>query len=86
MISYTIRRFLGIAFTLFLLSIFTFVLSRTIPGGPWLQGAQIPMSSADIAAFKAQYVLNQPVLVQYAIWLWNAVRLNFLACHLQHRN
>ncbi len=77
MISYTIRRFLGIVFTLLLLSLFTFVLSRTIPGGPWLQGAQIPMSSADIAAFKAQYGLDKPILVQYAVWLWNAIRLNF---------
>jgi ABC-type dipeptide/oligopeptide/nickel transport system permease component len=77
MISFTIRRFLGIAFTLLLLSLGTFVLSRTIPGGPWLKNAQIPMSAKEVEVFREKYGLNQPVMVQYGIWLWNAVRLDF---------
>jgi ABC-type dipeptide/oligopeptide/nickel transport system permease component len=77
MISYTVRRFLGIAVTLFLLSLGTFTLSRTIPGGPWLKNAQIPMAAKEVAAFKAKFGLDKPVIVQYGIWLWNAVRLDF---------
>ena len=77
MISYTIRRFLGIATTLLLLSLFTFLLSRVVPGGPWMMGAEIPMSDAEVAAFKAKYGMDKPVLEQYLVWLWNAVRLDF---------
>jgi peptide/nickel transport system permease protein len=77
MISYTIRRFFGIAVTLFLLSLGTFILSRTVPGGPWLKNAEVPLSADQLVAFKAQYGLDKPVLVQYGIWLWNAVRLDF---------
>ncbi len=77
MISFTLRRFMGIAFTLILLSLFTFILSRTVPGGPWLQNADIPMSEKEITAFKEKYGMDKPVIVQYAVWLWNAVRLDF---------
>jgi ABC-type dipeptide/oligopeptide/nickel transport system permease component len=77
MISFTIRRFLGIAFTLILLSLGTFILSRTVPGGPWLKNAQIPMSAKEVVVFREKYGLDKPVLVQYGIWLWNAVRLDF---------
>lgn len=77
MISYTLRRFFGIAMTLVLLSLGTFILTRTVPGGPWLKNAQIPMSDKEVEAFKVKYGLDKPVIVQYAIWLWNAARLDF---------
>ena len=77
MVQYIIRRFLGILFTLLLLSIFTFALSRAVPGGPWMQGAEIPLSEAQIALFKAKYGLDQPVWQQYLVWLRNAVMLDF---------
>jgi ABC-type dipeptide/oligopeptide/nickel transport system permease component len=77
MISYIIRRLFGIVVTLFFLSLGTFVLSRTVPGGPWLKNAEIPMSEKEVAVFKAKYGLDKPVLEQYGIWLWNAVRLDF---------
>jgi ABC-type dipeptide/oligopeptide/nickel transport system permease component len=60
-----------------LLSIFTFALSRTVPGGPWLLGAEIPQSDAQVALFKAQYGLDRPVWQQYLIWLRNAAILDF---------
>jgi ABC-type dipeptide/oligopeptide/nickel transport system permease component len=77
MISFTLRRLFGIAVTLFLLSLFTFILSRTVPGGPWLRNAQIPMSDKEIVGFKEKYGLDKPVLVQYGVWFWNAIRLDF---------
>ncbi len=77
MLKYTIRRLAG-AMTVFLvLSIFTFVLSRAIPGGPWSQGVDMPLSEAQIAIFKAKYGLDQPLWVQYLSWLRNAVVLDF---------
>lgn len=77
MIAYIIRRLLGIAVTLIFLSLGTFILSRTVPGGPWMQNAQIPMSDKEVDAFKEKYGLDKPILVQYGVWLWNAIRLDF---------
>ena len=77
MAAFVIRRLLGILTTLLLLSIFTFALSRTVPGGPWLQGAEIPQSDAQVALFKAKYGLDLPVWQQYLVWLRNAAVLDF---------
>jgi ABC-type dipeptide/oligopeptide/nickel transport system permease component len=75
--EYIIRRVFGILMTLLLLSLFTFALSRVVPGGPWLQGAEIPMSERQVEQFKAKYGLDKPVWQQYLIWLRNAVMLDF---------
>lgn len=77
MIAYALKRLGGIAMTLLLLSIFTFTLSRVVPGGPWMQGAEIPLSDAQVAAFKAKYGLDQPLWRQYLTWLGNALVLDF---------
>lgn len=77
MIVYTLKRLGGIMMTLVLLSLFTFLLSRTVPGGPWMQGAEIPMSEEQTAAFMAQYGLDQPLWRQYLVWLGNALTLDF---------
>jgi len=77
MIAYTIRRLGGILTVLFLLSIFTFVLSRAIPGGPWDVGVEIPRSPEQVAMFKAKYGLDKPLWQQYLIWLRNAATFDF---------
>lgn len=77
MTQYIIRRMLGILFTLLLLSLLTFVLSRVVPGGPWLQGAEIPLSDTQVTLFKAKYGLDKPVWQQYLVWLRNALVLDF---------
>ena len=77
MLTFVIRRLFGILTTLVLLSIFTFMLSRTVTGGPWLQGAEIPQSAAQIAAFQAKYGLDKPLWQQYVVWLRNAALLDF---------
>jgi len=77
MIAYTLRRLGGILTVLFLLSIFTFVLSRAIPGGPWDVGVEIPRSPEQVAMFKAKYGLDKPLWQQYLIWLRNAATFDF---------
>ena len=77
MLTFLIRRVLGILTTLVLLSMFTFALSRMVPGGPWLQGAEIPQSPEQVAAFKAKYGLDKPIWQQYLVWLGNALTLDF---------
>ena len=77
MIRYILRRLGGILVTLFFLSMFTFILSRAIPGGPWNVGVEIPRTDEQVALFKAKYGLDKPIWLQYAIWLRNAVMLDF---------
>ena len=77
MISYTIRRFLGIFVTLVLLSLLTFTLTRIVPGTPWGANAQIPLPADQEAVFRARYGMDKPVVEQYLIWLRNALLLDF---------
>lgn len=77
MINYTIRRFVGFAFTLILLSVFTFALTRLVPGTPWGNKAQIPLSDEQEAIFRARYGMDKPVTTQYLVWLRNAVMFDF---------
>ncbi len=77
MIRYILRRLGGILVTLFFLSMFTFVRSRAIPGGPWDVGVEIPRTDEQVAMFKAKYGLDKPVWQQYLIWLRNAIMLDF---------
>ncbi|MBM3187371.1 MAG: ABC transporter permease [Chloroflexi bacterium] len=77
MLDYTLRRLGGVLATLVLLSMFTFVLSRAIPGGPWDVGVEIPRTPEQIAMFKEKYGLDKPIWQQYLVWLRNAVTLDF---------
>jgi len=78
MIAYIIRRVFGILVMLLLLSLFTFTLSRVVPGGPWMQGnVEIPLPQEQVQLFKEKYGLDKPVLFQYLVWLKNAALLDF---------
>jgi ABC-type dipeptide/oligopeptide/nickel transport system permease component len=77
MISYTIRRFFGIFVSLLLLSLFTFVLTRLVPGTPWGNNADIPLPPEQEAVFRARYGMDKPVIEQYLTWLRNALLLDF---------
>ncbi len=77
MLAYIIRRLFGIIVMLVLLSMFTFALSRSVPGGPWMQNADIPLPPEQVEAFKAKYGMDKPLWQQYLVWLGNAARLDF---------
>jgi len=78
MLRHTLRSLAGILWVIFLLSIFTFVLSRAVPGGPWDVGdIKFPLTDHQIALAKAKYGLDKPILEQYLIWLRNAVTFDF---------
>ena len=85
MLAYTLKRLGGILITLLLLSFFTFMLSRVVPGGPWMQGAEIPMSDQQVAAFKEKYGLDEPAWKQYLLWLRKLAALAGLSPYLRRR-
>lgn len=77
MINFVVRRLTGMLVTLLLLSLFTFVLSRAVPGAPWMNNVEIPLSKGQEDLFRAKYGLDKPLAEQYLIWLRNAVTLDF---------
>ncbi len=66
MLTYIGRRFLWIIPVLFTVSIITFFLMHSVPGGPWDREKRLP--AATVARLNAQYGLDQPVYVQYITW------------------
>ncbi len=66
MISYITRRILWIIPVLFAVSVITFILMHSVPGGPWDREKRLP--AATEARLNAQYGLDQPLPVQYVTW------------------
>ncbi len=67
MVGYIVRRVLWIIPVLFVVSIITFTLMKTTPGGPWDREKEL--SPRQIAVLNAKYGLDDPFAVQYIRWL-----------------
>jgi peptide/nickel transport system permease protein len=67
-------RRLGLAAAqLFVVSILVFVVLRLLPADPMAMMVPVEASKEDVAAMRAAYGFDQPISVQYAIWLGNAL-------------
>ena len=62
MISYIGRRILWIIPVLFAVSVITFFLMHSVPGGPWDREKRLP--AGVVARLNAEYGLDQPLVVQ----------------------
>lgn len=69
MVSYVIRRILGFLPVLFGVALFTFVLVRAIPGGPFDTAGDRQLPPEVVANINAQYHLDWPVWKQFASYL-----------------
>ena len=69
MIRYILRRLVLMIPVAFLVTIGVFVLVRISPGDPALTFAGEERDPAAIAAIRDQMGLNQPLPVQYVVWL-----------------
>jgi oligopeptide transport system permease protein len=65
-ISYIARRILWIIPVLFAVSVITFLLMHSVPGGPWDREKRLP--AATEARLNAQFGLDQPLFIQYVTW------------------
>jgi len=63
------RRFAQLVPTVLLLSVIIFSLQHLLPGDPALVLAGENPDEATLAAIRAQYHLDQPLIVQYLYWL-----------------
>jgi peptide/nickel transport system permease protein len=77
MIGFVLRRLLQLLPVLLLASTAIWAMIYAVPGGPIGAIAGDNASPEQIAAATAQFGLDRPVLVQYADWLWNAIRGDF---------
>ncbi len=71
---YVLKRLLASIPTLLIVSIFVFVLLRLVPGDPAALMIGDTGSSADLDRVRAEMGLNEPLPVQYAIWLGKVVQ------------
>ena len=74
---YVARRLLALLPTLFFVSVLIFLLQQFLPGDPALALAGEEQDPAAVAAIRAKYHLDQPIVVQYRIWLGNVLRGDF---------
>jgi oligopeptide transport system permease protein len=65
-IVYLARRILWIIPVLFTVSVITFTLMHSVPGGPWDREKRLPQAVED--RLNAKYGLDQPIVVQYVTW------------------
>jgi peptide/nickel transport system permease protein len=74
---YIIRRLLQAVVMLFLLSIGFFLLLHLIPGGPEAVLFNPRMTLETRLALRHAYGLDQPLINQYGLWVWNVLHGNF---------
>ena len=67
MLTYVLKRITGAVFTLFIIATITFILLRTLPGGPFDQEKTLaPEIKANI---EAKYHLDKPLIHQYGYYI-----------------
>jgi oligopeptide transport system permease protein len=74
-ISYLTRRILWIIPVLFVVSVITFFLMHSVPGGPWDREKRLP--AAVVTRLNAEYGLDQPLVGQYVAWATDFVTGDF---------
>lgn len=75
MVAYLLRRVLWIIPVLFAVSIITFILMHSVPGGPWDREKRL--SPGVVARIQAKYELDKPLHEQYINWVVDFVNLDF---------
>lgn len=76
MAHYLLGRILSLVFVLFMVSVITFGLMHSVPGGPFDEGKQ-RLPDAAKANIMRKYGLDQPVWKQYINYMSNALRFDF---------
>lgn len=67
MARYIVRRFFWMLLVLFVISVITFILMRSVPGGPFTREKALPAQT--IAILEQKYNLDAPLIEQYASYI-----------------
>ena len=76
MTRYIVRRVFSFVPVLLAVTVFTFVLVRVIPGGPFDRVGDKTLPPEVVANLEAMYHLDLPVWQQYLEYLWNLAHLD----------
>jgi peptide/nickel transport system permease protein len=76
MISFIVRRLLSLVPVLFLVLLMVFALVRIIPGDPAIVLLGPGATDQQIAALRAQMHLGQPLVIQFADYIWGVLHGN----------
>lgn len=76
MTRYILGRLAGLIFVLFAVSLITFFLMRSVPGGPFDLGER-PMARPTRLALEKKYGLDGPIWLQYVKYMWHALHGDF---------
>lgn len=76
MMRYILKRLIGLAAVLLVVSLITFLLMHEVPGGPWKYGER-PFTDQQIEALKARYGLDKPLHEQYLTWFSGVLKFDF---------
>ncbi len=74
MSRFLIRRLLGAVVVMWAVATIVFFMLRLVPGDPIAAMLADVGGAAEEAALRAKLGLDQPVIVQYAKWFWNALQ------------
>jgi len=83
--QFLFRRGLQSIFVLFGLSIVIFIIARVAPGDPARMALGFRASEDAVARMRETMRLNDPLYVQYLVWLGDALQGNFGVSHVTHR-
>jgi oligopeptide transport system permease protein len=73
--GYLVRRILWLIPVLFVVSVITFFLMHSVPGGPWDREKHV--SAGAQAVLNARYGLDKPILEQYFNWVVGMLHFDF---------
>jgi len=86
MSRYLARRLLQTIPVLFIISILQFALINAAPGGPLKAYMLDPnISQEDVKRLEHEYGLDQPLPIQYLVWMGNILRGDFGRSYFTHR-
>ncbi|HKJ85335.1 MAG TPA: ABC transporter permease [Spirochaetia bacterium] len=77
MIEFMRRRLARLALTVFMIATIVFFLIRVLPGDPAAVMAGLDSDPSAVDAIRTQMGMDEPLVVQYAQWLWRALRFDF---------
>lgn len=72
--EYLLRRMLALAPVMFVVATLVFVLMHLTPGDPVSAMLGMDASPTDVARMRSRLDLDQPLYVQYALWMGKVVR------------
>ena len=77
MARYLLQRLAGLIFVLFAISVITFTLMHSVPGGPWDATARNPLPEETRRALAHHFGFDRPLWQQYVTYMWSALHLDF---------